>query len=174
MKRSRKFKKRADSSHFNPRPGIMTLRKPKKRSTGNVAQSTGHWENEPKDVSEFVGFVYRITNKTNGKFYIGKKLFWRSRAKKGNRKTFEESDWRRYYGSCKELVDDVRALGKENFRREILSVHKMKSEMAAIELLHQLHECFKGVPTYNGIINVRLRFNSHIAKAVQNFFAQRS
>jgi hypothetical protein len=29
-----------------------------------------------EDIKNYVGFVYLITNQTNGKQYIGKKLFW--------------------------------------------------------------------------------------------------
>ena len=45
------------------------------------------------------GFVYQITNLTNNKAYIGKKLFWFKKIKtlKGKRKRYlAESDWRTY------------------------------------------------------------------------------
>jgi hypothetical protein len=35
-----------------------------------------------------------------------------------------KSNWRDYYGSSPELKDDVKRLGKESFRRDILSLHK--------------------------------------------------
>jgi len=34
------------------------------------------WLNVPEDISKYVGFIYRITNLTNGKYYIGKKKYW--------------------------------------------------------------------------------------------------
>jgi len=153
----------------NPRPGIMSLPKPKKAVAGNVERLRDAWENEPTDISRYLGFVYRITNKTTGRFYIGKKLFWRSRGKARNRKMFEESDWRKYFGSSKELVADVREFGRDNFRREIIALGNTKSELAVTELMHQLHECFGEVPTYNGIINLRLRFNEPVIQAVKRF-----
>ena len=50
------------------------------------------------------GFVYNITNLTNQRQYIGRKYFWSFRTPKGKkRKVKSESDWRKYYGSCRNL-----------------------------------------------------------------------
>ena len=71
------------------------------------------------------GFVYNITNLTNQRQYIGRKYFWSFRTPKGKkRKVKSESDWRKYYGSCPELKEDIERLGRQNFRRTILSLHK--------------------------------------------------
>ena len=51
------------------------------------------------DIGDYYGFVYRITNTTNGKQYIGRKYFTQKRKPKGGkRKVTSESDWKRYYG----------------------------------------------------------------------------
>ena len=79
------------------------------------------------DVRDFFGFVYLITNKSNKRQYIGRKYFWSFRTPVGKkRKVKIESDWKKYYGSCPELKEDVKKYGKENFSREILSLHKTK------------------------------------------------
>jgi hypothetical protein len=79
------------------------------------------------DVRDFFGFVYLITNKSNKRQYIGRKYFWSFRKPPGKkRKVKQESDWKKYYGSCPELKDDIKKYGKENFSREILSLHKTK------------------------------------------------
>ena len=79
------------------------------------------------DVRDFFGFVYLITNKSNKRQYIGRKYFWAFRTPVGKkRKVKIESDWKKYYGSCPELKDDIKKYGKENFSREILSLHKTK------------------------------------------------
>jgi hypothetical protein len=71
------------------------------------------------------GFVYKITNKSNERQYIGRKYFWQKRKPKGGkRRVTSESDWKRYYGSCPELKDDIKLFGKECFTREILSLHR--------------------------------------------------
>ena len=70
------------------------------------------------------GFVYEITNLVNQRRYIGRKYFWQKRKPKGGkRRVTSESDWKRYYGSCPELKDDIKKFGKENFSRTILSLH---------------------------------------------------
>ena len=76
------------------------------------------------DIGDSYGFVYRITNLQNGRQYIGRKYFWQKRKPKGGkRRVTSESDWKRYYGSCPELKDDIKKFGKENFSRTILSLH---------------------------------------------------
>ena len=79
------------------------------------------------DVGDNFGFVYLITNKSNQRQYIGRKYFWSFRKPPGKkRKVKQESDWKKYYGSCPELKEDIKKYGKEFFSREILSLHKTK------------------------------------------------
>lgn len=90
--------------------------------------------NEPTEGQ--YGFVYQITNLVNNKHYIGKKLFWfkKTRIVKGKRKRYlTESDWRSYYGSSKTLLEDVKAQGYSNFRRDILYLCKNKGECSYYE-----------------------------------------
>ena len=77
------------------------------------------------DINDFFGYVYRITNLQSGKQYIGRKYFTQRRKPRGGkRRVTSESDWKRYYGSSDELKADVARLGKEKFKREIISLHK--------------------------------------------------
>ena len=76
------------------------------------------------DIDGKFGFVYRITNIQTGKQYIGRKYFVQKRKHKGGkRKVTSESDWKKYYGSCPELKEDIKKFGKNIFKREILSLH---------------------------------------------------
>ena len=76
------------------------------------------------DIGEYYGFVYRITNTTTQKSYIGRKYFWQKRKPRGGkRRVTSESDWKRYYGSSDDLKQDIRSIGRDSFRREILSLH---------------------------------------------------
>ena len=76
------------------------------------------------DIGDNYGFVYRITNTTSSKSYIGRKYFVQKRKPKGGkRRVTSESNWKQYYGSSDELKRDIRDFGRENFRREILSLH---------------------------------------------------
>ena len=84
---------------------------------------------ESSDIQDNFGFVYLIScNKTNRKYW-GRKYFWSFRTPPGKkRKVKLESDWKKYYGSCPELKEDIKKYGKECFERIIISVHKTKAE----------------------------------------------
>ena len=113
------------------------------------------------------GFVYRITNLVTGKMYIGKKSFWSSKTivvKGKKKKTKVESPWKTYYGSNDILQADVKELGKESFKREILSIHISKSLVSYYEAKWQFQEDALLQPEkyYNSWIMVRVR-TAHIA-----------
>jgi len=105
-------------------------------------------------IGEYFGFVYLITNKSNQRQYIGRKYFWSFRKPPGKkRKVKQESDWKRYYGSCPELKEDVKKYGKEFFSREILSLHITKGtcnfeETRQLFLNNVLTESLNGEPAY--------------------------
>lgn len=110
---------------------------------------------------EHYGFVYLITNLTNNKKYIGKKLFWFKKTKqvKGKRKRFlAPSDWKSYYGSSKSLLEDVTTLGEQNFKREILHLCKNKGECSYLEAKEQFDQDVLHNPDlfYNDWIIVRV------------------
>ena len=79
-------------------------------------------------IGDYYGFVYLITGKQTGRRYIGRKYFWQKRKPRtgAKRRVTSESDWKKYYGSCPELKEDIKEYGKLNFKREILSLHKTK------------------------------------------------
>ena len=112
---------------------------------------------------EYIGFVYLITNLTNNKKYIGKKLAKFKvtkkplKGKKNKRRSTKESDWRDYWGSSDKLNEDVQALGPENFTREILYYCTSRGELSYLEAKEQFdREVLKTDEYYNGIINVRV------------------
>ena len=83
-----------------------------------------------QDIKDNFGFVYLITNIQNNRRYIGRKYFWSFRTPKGKkRKVKQESDWKKYYGSCPELKEDVEHYDRQNFSRTILSLHKTKGRV---------------------------------------------
>jgi len=107
------------------------------------------------DIGDYFGFVYCITNKSNQRQYIGRKYFWSFRKPPGKkRKVKQESDWKKYYGSCPELKEDVKKYGKETFSRVILSLHTSKGlcnyeETKQLFLNNVLSESLdNGVPAY--------------------------
>ncbi len=121
-----------------------------------------------------VGFVYLITNLTNDRKYIGKKLAKFSRTstktvtlKNGTKKKKKirskiDSDWLEYYGSSIELNKDIETLGRENFSREILYFCKSKAECSYVEAREQFsRRVLESTEYYNGQISVRVH-GSHI------------
>jgi len=125
------------------------------------------WMYKNKEVIEIpegiIGFVYLITNTTNNRKYIGKKLTQFKRSKKplkgrtNKRRYTVESDWKDYYGSSDELSADVEQLGKDKFLREILFWCKNKSELSYIEAREQFtHKVLESKDWYNGHIRVRV------------------
>ena len=107
----------------------------------------------------YCGFVYIITNKTNNKQYIGKKLlkFKKTKQVKGKKKGFYvESDWKTYFGSNEELNNDVALFGEQNFKREILKFCRSKGELSYYEAKYQFQYDVLLSPEkyYNGWIMV--------------------
>jgi hypothetical protein len=116
---------------------------------------------EEQDTSDYVGFVYLITNLVTGRKYVGKKLFHFSKTKqvKGKKKRMKvASDWQTYYGSNDELKKDVTIHGEENFRREILHLCKSKGDCSYLEAKEQfVRGVMESDDYYNSWIMVRVR-----------------
>jgi len=95
------------------------------------------------DIENHVGFVYLIECSVTGHKYIGKKTFYflrKSKLKKHrNRKTRvrTESDWKKYWGSSKQLLDLIEKHGKKNFTRTILSLHSTQGDVNYCEVKEQ-------------------------------------
>ena len=109
------------------------------------------------------GFVYLITNLTNDRKYVGKKLakFKKVRpplkGKKNKRRSKVESDWRDYWGSSDNLLADVAELGPDKFKREILYLCPSRGIMSYLEAKEQFdRRVLETDEYYNGIINVRV------------------
>ena len=131
---------------------------------------TWYYNGEPVESIDpkYKAFVYLITNLTNGKRYIGKKLteFVRTKTVKGKRKKVKyESDWREYWSSSEEVKRDVEELGEENFKREIIHFCLNKGSASYFEAKEQfLNEVLeKPDEWYNGQIQVRVH-RTHVKK----------
>jgi hypothetical protein len=96
-------------------------------------------EDLPKDA---VGFVYKIHNKTNGKYYIGKKILLNKRTRKPlkgykrKRVDYIESNWFKYTGSNEETKEwEIK-----DCYREIVYICYNKTMMTYYETLLQFKE----------------------------------
>lgn len=94
------------------------------------------------------GFIYKITNLTNDKYYFGRKNLGSVTKKKltlkekklleNSRKTFKyirkESNWKNYCGSSKTLLEDLKIGHK--YSKEILEFCSSKALMTLRETSH--------------------------------------
>ncbi len=120
-------------------------------------------EDLPEDT---FGFIYKITNKTDGKFYIGKKQIMSQtnvklgkkelealptqRGKKPSKKlVIKESNWVDYMGSNKFLLEDVKNLGENKFMKEIIIICPNKKLLTYWELATQCRYDVLQVNSYN-------------------------
>lgn len=120
---------------------------------------TWFYKGEPFEQPEenHYGFVYKITNLTNQKQYIGKKLFWFKKTKtlKGKKKRYlAPSDWKSYYGSSPSLTKDIDEVGVDNFRRDIIILCKSKGECSYYEAKAQFD--------HNVLLNPQMYYNDWI------------
>lgn len=112
-----------------------------------------------------VGFIYKITNTINGRIYVGKKILFnshrstiskREKAITKTRKKFKvivkESNWKTYFGSCKELQEDIKKYGEQYFVREILEFCHSKRYMTYCEVKYQFKYEVLENDSYNGNI----------------------
>ena len=88
-----------------------------------------------EDILDNYGFIYRITNTTNGHDYVGRKYFTTIKkrpplkGKKNKRRETVETDWKEYWGSSPRLQADIDTLGKDKFTREIIHLCKSRGEI---------------------------------------------
>jgi hypothetical protein len=117
-------------------------------------------------IEDYVGFVYLITDKSNDKKYVGKKLLTSKRklpplkGKTRRRTVVKETDWQKYYGSSEEVKLMVEEKGADNFHREILFLCNSKGELGYIEAKYQFeHDVLLRDDFYNGIIQCKVHRN---------------
>lgn len=124
---------------------IVSL-KPYVNKRGLIMSNYGHWI-VPKDFdpSAWFGFIYKITELDTGREYIGKKQLKMMRrvavkGRKNKKIVYKESDWKKYTSSSKELNEQIKIKGMDNYKFEILSLHSTKSSLYYAEVKAQVME----------------------------------
>lgn len=154
---------------------VSTLKSKTKRILTSWIFNNVVIEDESQFPEKTLGFVYKITRVSDGKFYYGKKLaFFRKTSvktvtlKNGTRKkkkttTLVPSDWKNYWSSSPELIEDVKVLGEDAFIREILCFCENKGSLSYYELRYQMDNRVieNRDKSYNGIVNARIHW-SHV------------
>ena len=139
-----------------------------------------NWTYQGKIVEELPedceAFVYLITNLINHKKYVGKKLakFKTTKkplkGKKNKRRGTKESDWKTYWGSSAQLIDDVEKLGEHRFTREILHYCPSRGVASYLEAQEQFErKVLETDEYYNGIINVRIGGSKILREALKKY-----
>ncbi len=115
--------------------------------------TTINWKYKGKNIDSIdkvpegaIGIIYKITNITNGKYYYGRKtiLSLRKRKltkkeqalsengkKKVTREVKEVSGWKKYCGSNKPLLEDIK--NGDKYKKEIIQFCFSKAEMTYYE-----------------------------------------
>lgn len=112
-------------------------------------------------------FIYTISNDQTGKKYIGKKVLFSKRrlpplkGKVRPRIVIKESDWAKYWSSCKPLLNDISTSGHDNFTRTILEIFPNKTEANYAEMKYQIINNVLDSVDENG---QRLWYNENIAR----------
>ena len=125
-------------------------------------------------ICDYVGYVYCITDLSNNKKYIGKKLFKSTRklkplkGQKRRRTKILESDWMDYYGSSEEVKMLVEEKGPSNFHREIIHLCNTKGEMSYLEAKEQFNrEVLLSDDYYNEFIGCKIH-SRHVKNLKKN------
>lgn len=139
-----------------------------------------------KQPLEYYGFVYRITvadsddlpKEMRGRIYIGKKQFQynrKTRLSKKKRKetgkrvkrTLVDSKWLGYYGSNKQLLEDIKSFGEKYFKREILHLCYNKAQLSYYEIKEQIGHNVLSCNSYNGWISCKI-FKNRFTQNIQS------
>lgn len=118
------------------------IQKPKEKKGLSKKNPPTPWTGVVPNPEDYEGFVYCIT-RDDGKYYIGMKFtVSRRRVKvkdsKRRKRIEKDSDWKHYKSSCKELVADIKQLGTDRFKFEILGWYKTRSGVRYAELSYQV------------------------------------
>lgn len=110
-----------------------------------------------------IGYIYLITNLLDNRIYVGRKMLSSNRkvrlTKKekllpeNKRKTFKRviksTGWENYWGSSEDLLADVKLLGENKFKREILLFTTDKTSTSFYEMYFQIKYDVLFAPSYN-------------------------
>ena len=102
------------------------------------------------DWKDYEGYVYRVTELSTSKFYIGRKNLYSKRTVKGKKnKVKTESNWQSYRTSSKNLSSKIKEF-PDNYTFEILCWCKDSSALSYMEMKYMMeYDCMTSELSYN-------------------------
>lgn len=98
----------------------------------------GHWNYPNKFCpTDWYGFLYCIQNLETNQFYIGRKQFWRE-GKKRSKTYGKPMPWENYMSSSKHVKDDIKLLGVDKFKFDIVDLYKTRGGLNYVEAWMQM------------------------------------
>jgi hypothetical protein len=116
----------------SPKENVIT----RTRKSRFTEEPNGHWQfPELMNQRNCFGFIYLIRNRINGRGYIGSKQYVSTKGKvKG-----QETTWRTYTSSSKELVIDVKQHGLASFDFICLEEYVNRGTLGYAEAWSMMH-----------------------------------
>lgn len=130
---------------------LAEINTPRIRVDKSKLGPNGHWEFEEEIDPKAFGFIYLIHDTFEEKYYLGKKqLYGTGKLNKG-----QESNWKTYASSCKELVASIRRNGKDFFKFYIIEQYFKRGTLGYAETwsLCQVEALANRHKWHNGLIN---------------------
>ena len=99
----------------------------------------GHWQFPDEfEVDDWFGFIYRVTNISTDRQYIGRKQFHSHtrkivKGRKNRKKVVKEGKWREYTTSSRMINEEIEQFGIDTFKFEIIKLCKTKGELSYYE-----------------------------------------
>lgn len=136
------------------------------------------WIGLPDNYTDYHSIVYIINSKIDDKYYVGvKKLLKRVKRKplknkKRGKVVYKDNGLLTYYGSSKNLLEDIAKNGKESYTRTVLHLCQSQSESKYLELCEQVaRNVLFDKNSYNSIVNLRVgRFKSDFKFDFDSFY----
>lgn len=115
---------------------IIKVRRLRTRTNRADFTGNGHWKfpDQLGANGEF-GFIYVIRNLMTGRCYLGKKQFYST----GKLNKGLVTNWQWYISSSKELSEEIKSLGKDDFEFVVLEHYKNRGTLGYAETWSLMH-----------------------------------
>lgn len=95
---------------------------------------------QDEDLKGVYGFLYIITHLPSGRRYLGRKYLTAAATRQVNKKKIKyrkENDWREYYSSSPEIIEQIEREGTSGFKREVILLCATRAQCNYFETMLQ-------------------------------------